>query len=96
METVQRKRVSRFELRGPDPYEIKILRTRLRRVAGGKMFVYRESPTSGEIVVANHDVEGRRDLLAVYDRNVTTAMLRQDLYHEDAEDIRWANWGGAS
>lgn len=89
----KRQTACTWPLRGTDPLELKALRERIKRGAGTVRFVYREHEKAREILITNYDVEGRQDLVGVYNSKVTTAMLRQDLYGEDAADIRFAEWG---
>lgn len=77
----ERLRVSLRKLYGPSYPQVDSLR---RRIAGSPShtFVYRERPGATEILLSNHEIDGRNDLMAVYDRSVTNGMLRADLYGE--------------
>ena len=80
-----RLRVSVRRLYGPGFSQVDCLR---RRIAGSpsRTFVYRDNPGATEILLANHEIGGRNDLMAVYDRGVTNGMLRADLYGDDEKD----------
>lgn len=89
MSEPQRKRATTFRVMGTHAAEAKRLRDVIKK--RGKCFVYRTG--RAELLIANYDVQDRKDLVAVYDKRVTTAMLRQDIYGESPADIRFAEWG---
>lgn len=92
----RRRHAREVPLRGTDALELRALREKIKRGSGERRYVYRTSERAPRITIANYEVPGRTDLVGVYDRRVTTAMLRQDLYGEDPHDIKWAEWGERS
>lgn len=90
MNAPYRKRVTTVRITGTGGQDVAKLRNMIKHRVGAS-YVYRTG--RAEIQLANYDVEGRDDLVAVYDRRVTAAMIRQDIYGEDPADIKFAEWG---
>lgn len=82
---MRRRSVRVVRLRGTGCMEVKALRERLKKGTGLRRYVYKAHDRARHIVVANHEIPGRDDLIGVYDRNVTAAMVRQDILNEEAE-----------
>ena len=87
----QRPRATQWSLTRSDGYALRDLRMRIKRGSGERTYAYRESPRALSVTLANHEIQGRDgQLVGVYDRHVTAAMLRQDLYGEEPADSKHA------
>lgn len=83
-----RRTVRTMKLRGTSGYDVKKIRERIKRGSGEKRYVYKSHDKAREIVIANHEVPGRTDLIGVYDCKITAEMVRVDILNEDPDSIR--------
>jgi hypothetical protein len=78
----KRNRASIRRLFGPDFAHISNIAKRIRRKAvqgDGRAYVYRRG-NAPLVLISHRELEGRTDLMAVYDATVTNEIVRADLY----------------
>lgn len=85
----KRMRIQTVPLRGTGCMEVKAIRERLKRGSGVRRYVYKSHPSAREIVIANHEIPGRTDLVGVYDRRVTAEMVRVDILNQRPDGRGW-------